>query len=66
MKTVVDPDAMAAAARAWKRDGLRIGFVPTMGFLHRGHVSLMEALRPEVDRLVVSPWTWTDVENPAG
>lgn len=54
MKTIVEPEAMTALSREWRRDGLRIGFVPTMGFLHRGHVSLMERLRPEVDRLVVS------------
>jgi len=32
----------------------RIGLVPTMGFLHQGHTSLMERLRPMVDTLVVS------------
>jgi pantoate--beta-alanine ligase len=34
--------------------GERIGFVPTMGFLHDGHLSLMERARRECDHLVVS------------
>jgi len=34
--------------------GQRVGFVPTMGFLHEGHTSLMRLARPEVDALVVS------------
>jgi pantoate--beta-alanine ligase len=52
MQTVVTPEAMTAAAIGWR--GLTIGLVPTMGFLHAGHVSLITALRPRVDRLVVS------------
>jgi pantoate--beta-alanine ligase len=54
MKTILQPEAMRDLAADWRGEGLRIGFVPTMGFLHRGHVTLMERLRPEVDRLVVS------------
>ncbi len=45
---------MRQIADGWHAEGLRIGFVPTMGFLHRGHVSLMQQLRPRCDRLVVS------------
>lgn len=45
---------MAAWSDALRSRGARIGFVPTMGFLHAGHVSLMDRLRPEVDALVVS------------
>mgnify|MGYP006202453503 CR=1 FL=1 len=41
-------------ANAQRALGLTIGIVPTMGFLHRGHASLMANLRPRVDKLVVS------------
>ena len=41
-------------AEGWKRQGLSIGFVPTMGFLHAGHSSLIEKARKENDRIVVS------------
>lgn len=37
-----------------RAQGQRIGFVPTMGFLHAGHRSLMEIARPQCDHLVVS------------
>ncbi|MEY8427136.1 pantoate--beta-alanine ligase [Lachnospiraceae bacterium 46-15] len=40
--------------REWKKAGLTIGLVPTMGFLHEGHGSLIERCRRENDRVVVS------------
>lgn len=40
--------------RAWKRNGETIGLVPTMGYLHEGHASLIERARKENDRVVVS------------
>ncbi|MCB9694585.1 MAG: pantoate--beta-alanine ligase [Alphaproteobacteria bacterium] len=45
---------MTAWSVARRAEGARIGFVPTMGFLHEGHASLMARLRREVDVLVVS------------
>lgn len=39
---------------AWKREGLAVGFVPTMGYLHEGHKSLMQAARANNDKVVVS------------
>jgi pantoate--beta-alanine ligase len=37
-----------------RREGLRIGLVPTMGYLHEGHVSLLRAARAESDLVVMS------------
>lgn len=40
--------------KKWTRDGLSVGFVPTMGYLHEGHKSLIEKAFSENDRVVVS------------
>lgn len=47
-------DALRARIAGWKRAGLRIGFVPTMGNLHAGHRSLVALARTRADRVVAS------------
>ena len=47
-------EALRERVATWKRDGLRVGFVPTMGNLHAGHHSLVHLARENVDRVVAS------------
>ena len=52
MRVIETVEEMRAARREWA-DG-RVGFVPTMGYLHAGHRSLVERARAENEHLVVS------------
>ena len=54
IETVTDPGLLRARVNAWKREGLRVGFVPTMGNLHAGHYSLVALARRHADRVVSS------------
>ncbi len=52
--TVDRLEDLRARVAGWKRAGLRVGFVPTMGNLHAGHFSLVELARRHADRVVAS------------
>ena len=54
IRIVEELDALRAQVAQWKRAGLRVGFVPTMGNLHAGHFSLVELARAHADRVVAS------------
>ncbi len=51
---ISEPQALSALLEEKRRDGALIGFVPTMGALHDGHIRLAQEIRATVDVLVVS------------
>jgi pantoate--beta-alanine ligase len=54
MKVFNLPDDMRRMSQSLHRDGHTIGLVPTMGFLHEGHLSLVRKARKVADKVVVS------------
>ena len=54
MKIVKTVSEVRQQVKEWKRAGLSVGLVPTMGFLHEGHKSLIERAAAENDKVVVS------------
>lgn len=54
MQLVSTLDELRAVINGWRRNGERIGFVPTMGNLHQGHLELVKQARSRCDRVVVS------------
>jgi pantoate--beta-alanine ligase len=54
IETITELATLRERVRGWKREGLRVAFVPTMGNLHAGHYSLVALARRHADRVVSS------------
>lgn len=54
MKLIHDLAELRALRAAWRSAGESVGLVPTMGNLHAGHLSLVEQIQPQTDRVVVT------------
>lgn len=54
MKIADNVEQIREIVKFWKKQGLKVGFVPTMGYLHEGHQSLIKRAAAENDKVVVS------------
>lgn len=54
MDIVSEIDEVRKQIKEWRKEGLTVGLVPTMGYLHEGHKSLIDAAVQENDKVVVS------------
>lgn len=56
VKIMTKPAQMQKASRAWRKKGLQVALVPTMGALHEGHLALIRRAKTLADRVVVSAY----------
>ena len=54
MVAVRDVDSLRRRIQAWRREGLSVALVPTMGALHKGHLTLMDRAQKMADRVVAT------------
>ncbi|MFQ3264868.1 MAG: pantoate--beta-alanine ligase, partial [Colwellia sp.] len=54
MKTVSQISELRTQVKVWRQQGLTVAFVPTMGNLHAGHISLVDEAHKHADKVVAS------------
>ena len=54
MRIVHTPETLQAVGMEWRRQGLKVALVPTMGYYHEGHASLIRYARSVADKVIVS------------
>jgi pantoate--beta-alanine ligase len=54
IETIARPAAILERVHAWRKQGLRVALVPTMGNLHKGHATLVAEARKHAERVAVS------------
>ena len=65
MITATKTSEVRAAVREWKQQGFTVGLVPTMGYLHDGHASLVDCASSMCDKVVVSDFVNPTQFSPA-
>ena len=54
MQIIHSPEALHSVCAEWRRQGLKTALVPTMGYYHAGHASLISYARSVADKVIVS------------
>ena len=54
MQIIHSPEALHSVCAEWRRQGLKTALVPTMGYYHAGHASLISYARSMADKVIVS------------